>query len=282
VLHDFYDARVPADVTSARHFDSWWRKARHATPDLLTLTMADLLSAAAADLDHGAYPEVWTTESSRSSPGGANGASARAALPVSYEFSPGSEADGVTIDIPLKTLNQARPEEFSWQVPGLREELVTELIRSLPKARRRELVPAPNVAREVLAALDADGRVPEGEITQVLSRELLRLRGVRVPPEEFDTGKLPPHLRINFRVTDEAGGGTGGVKVLATGKDLAVLQRQLRPRLRAPLAARARRTRRWWTPEPPLTSGCSRHGRRRGPRCWPAPGGWPCSARGPR
>ena len=76
-------------------------------------------------------------------------------LPVSYEFAPGSEADGVTIDIPLETLNQARPEEFSWQVPGLREELVTELIRSLPKALRRELVPAPDVAREVLAALDA-------------------------------------------------------------------------------------------------------------------------------
>jgi len=161
------------------------------------------------------------------------------ALPVSYEFAPGSEADGVTIDIPLTTLNQARPDEFSWQVPGLREELVTELIRSLPKARRRELVPAPNVAREVLAALDAAGKAPEGAITQVLSRELLRLRGVRVAAEEFDTGKLPPHLRINFRVTDGAGGGTGGVKVLATGKDLAELQRQLRPRLRATLSARA-------------------------------------------
>jgi ATP-dependent helicase HrpA len=89
----------------------------------------------------------------------------------------------------------------------------------------------------VLAALGADGRAPGGEITHVLSRELLRLRGVRVLPEEFDAGKLPPHLRINFRVTDGAGGGT--VKVLATGKDLAQLQRQLRPRLRATLSARA-------------------------------------------
>jgi ATP-dependent helicase HrpA len=238
VLHDFYDARVPADVTSARHFDAWWRKARHQAPDLLTLTMTDLLSAAAADLDHGAYPEVWTTQTpAAAAPGRA--APGLVALPVSYEFAPGSEADGVTIDIPLTTLNQARPEEFSWQVPGLREELVTELVRSLPKARRRELVPAPNVAREVLAALDAAVTAPEGEITQVLSRELLRLRGVRVAAEEFDTGKLPPHLRINFRVTDGGGDGTGGAKVLATGKDLAELQRQLRPRLRATLSARA-------------------------------------------
>ena len=126
---------------------------------------------------------------------------------MSYEFQPGSEADGVTIDIPLKRLNQARPEEFSWQVPGLREELVTELVRSLPKAQRRELVPAPNVAREVLASL---GEVtPAGEVRDVLSRELLALRGVRVAPGDFDLDKLPPHLRITFRVTDD-GGGDGG------------------------------------------------------------------------
>ena len=132
---------------------------------------------------------------------------------MSYEFQPGSEADGVTIDIPLKRLNQARPEEFSWQVPGLREELVTELVRSLPKAQRRELVPAPNVAREVLASLG--GATPAGEIRDVLSRELLRLRGVRVSPADFDMAKLPPHLRMTFRVTDGAGGseengGSGG------------------------------------------------------------------------
>ncbi len=150
-LHEFYDAHVPADVTSARHFDAWWKKARHVTPDLLTLTMQDLLAGSAADVDHGAYPEVWTSQT----PGAAS-----SPLPVSYEFQPGSDADGVTIDIPLKRLNQARPEEFSWQVPGLREELVTELIRSLPKVLRRELVPAPNVARDVLASLSAGPRRP--------------------------------------------------------------------------------------------------------------------------
>jgi ATP-dependent helicase HrpA len=238
VLHDFYDARVPADVVSARHFDTWWKKVRHQTPDLLTLTMSDLLSDAATDLDHGAYPEIWTTQT----PGLAG---APVPLAVSYEFQPGSEADGVTVDIPLKRLNQARPEEFSWQVPGLREELVTELVRSLPKAQRRELVPAPNVAREVLASLA--GAPPAGEIRDVLSRELLRLRGVRVSPADFDLAKLPPHLRVTFRVTEDAEKAAGEArtaekapeKVLAMGKDLAALQRQLRPRLRATLSARA-------------------------------------------
>ena len=223
-LFEFYDARVPADVTSARHFDTWWKRQRHQTPGLLTLTLDDLLSAEAAELDSAAYPEVWTSET----PGAA--AAGRRALSLSYAFEPGTETDGVTIDIPLSTLNQARPEEFSWQVPGLRHELVTELIRSLPKALRRELVPAPDVAREVLARLD--GATPAGDIRDVLSRELLRLRGVRVPPDAFGLEKLPAHLRITFRIVDKG-------RVLASGKDLAALQRQMRPKLRATLSARA-------------------------------------------
>ncbi len=225
-LFEFYDARVPADVTSARHFDAWWKRQRHQTPDLLTLTLDDLLSAEAAEaleLDS-AYPEVWTSETQGPAAAG------QRALSLSYAFEPGTETDGVTIDIPLSTLNQARPEEFSWQVPGLRHELVTELIRSLPKALRRELVPAPDVAREVLARLD--GTTPAGDIRDVLSREVLRLRGVRVPPDAFDLEKLPAHLRITFRIIDNG-------RVLASGKDLAALQRQLRPKLRATLSARA-------------------------------------------
>ena len=195
-LFEFYDARVPADVTSARHFDAWWKRQRHQTPDLLTLTLDDLLSAEAAEaleLDS-AYPEVWTSETQGPAAAG------QRALSLSYAFEPGTETDGVTIDIPLSTLNQARPEEFSWQVPGLRHELVTELIRSLPKALRRELVPAPDVAREVLARLD--GTTPAGDIRDVLSRELLRLRGVRVPADAYRPGQAPgspadhiPHTR---------------------------------------------------------------------------------------
>ena len=214
-------------MTSARHFDAWWKRQRHQTPDLLTLTLDDLLSAEAAEA-----LELDSPPTPRSGPRRhpAAAAAGQRALSLSYAFEPGTETDGVTIDIPLSTLNQARPEEFSWQVPGLRHELVTELIRSLPKALRRELVPAPDVAREVLARLD--GTTPAGDIRDVLSRELLRLRGVRVPPDAFDLDKLPAHLRITFRIVDDG-------RVLATGKDLAALQRQLRPKLRATLSARA-------------------------------------------
>ncbi len=216
-LFAFYDARIPAEAISAQHFDTWWKKARRADPGLLTFKPADLLSDDAALVSPDSYPEIWT---SQSAPG--------PSLPVSYAFDPGAAADGVTVDIPLSRLNQVNAAEFSWQVPGLRHELVTEMIRSLPKALRRDLVPAPDVAREVLARLGA----PSGDLRDAVARELRSLRGVDVPRDAWDLDKLPPHLRITIRVTD-------GDRVVAEGKDVAELQRRLRPRLRAVLSLAA-------------------------------------------
>jgi ATP-dependent helicase HrpA len=216
-LFAFYDARIPAEVTSARHFDAWWKRARRDDPGLLTFKPGDLLSGAAAGISEETHPEVWTSQS------------AALALPLSYEFSPGSQADGVTVDVPLSRLNQVDAAEFSWQVPGLREELVTGMIRSLPKALRRDLVPAPDLARQVLARL---GPRPCGDPRDAVARELRALRGVTVPRDAWDLSKLPPHLRITVRVTD-------GGRVIAEGKDLAALQRDLRPRLRAALSQAA-------------------------------------------
>ncbi len=216
-LFAFYDARIPADVVSAQHFDTWWKQARRADPGLLTFQPDDLLSEDAAQVSTDSYPDIWTSQSA-----------ALATLPLSYAFEPGTDTDGVTVDIPLSRLNQVNPAEFSWQVPGLRAELVTEMIRSLPKSLRRELVPAPDVAREVTDRLGA----PSGDLRDAVARELRSLRGVTVPRDAWDLSKLPPHLRITVRVTD-------GERVLAEGKDVAELQRELRPRLRAVLSRAA-------------------------------------------
>ena len=204
-------------MVSAQHFDTWWKQARRADPGLLTFKASDLLSDDAAGVSADAYPDVWTSESA-----------GLTSAPLSYAFEPGSETDGVTVDIPLRRLNQVNAAEFSWQVPGLRTELVTEMIRSLPKALRRDLVPAPDVAREVVARLGA----PSGDLRDAVGRELRSLRGVTVPRDAWDVGKLPRHLRITVRVTD-------GDRVLAEGKDVAELQRELRPRLRDVLSRAA-------------------------------------------
>ena len=210
-LFAFYDQRIPASATSARDFDKWWKQTRRDTPDLLTLTEADLAGPDADQVDPAEYPESW------------------AGLPVSYEFEPGSPDDGVTVDIPLASLNQVDGEEFGWQVPGLREELITELIRSLPKALRVRFVPAPETARKVLPELGP----AHGDLLDALSAVLRRMTGVTVPRDAWDPGRLPAHLRVSFRVTDSG-------EVLAAGKDLAGVRRQVAPRLHAVLADAAR------------------------------------------
>ncbi|MFG1933376.1 ATP-dependent RNA helicase HrpA [Mycobacterium sp. NPDC048908] len=208
-IYAFYDARVPADVVSARHFDAWWKKQRHRTPDLLTFTRDDLLRADDPAADR---PDAWQAGD--------------LSLPVSYKFEPGAEDDGITVHVPVEVLARLGGDEFAWHVPALREELVTALIRSLPKDLRRNFVPAPDTARAVLGTLEP-GTEP---LLQSLQRALQRLSGVLVPIDAFDLDKLPSHLRVTFAVESD------GTEV-ARGKDLAVLQDQLAAPTRQAVAA---------------------------------------------
>ena len=199
-IHAFYDSRIPAEVVSARHFDGWWKKQRHLTPELLTMTREDLLRVHDADGDR---PDHWQADD--------------LALPLSYRFSPGDDDDGVTVHVPVGVLARLGGDQFSWQVPALREELITALIRSLPKDLRRNFVPAPDTARALLADLG-----PSSEsVLDTLQRELHRRTGVLVPTTAFDLGKLPSHLRVTFAVE-----GPDGAEV-ARGKDLSELQMRL-------------------------------------------------------
>jgi ATP-dependent helicase HrpA len=209
-LFDFYDRRVPADVVSARHFDAWWKKARRDQPDLLTFEKSTLVSERVDEVSEGDYPDDWHAEGLR--------------LPVSYAFDPGTAADGVTVDVPLPVLHQVSAAEFSWHVPGLRRELVTALIRSLPKPLRRHFVPVPDVVNAVLARLAPTAGEP---LLDALEAELRRLTGVTVPPDAWDVDRLPDHLKITFRVVDESGA------EVAAGKDLEALKQRLKPKTRA-------------------------------------------------
>ncbi|MDT4914580.1 MAG: ATP-dependent helicase HrpA [Pseudonocardiales bacterium] len=209
-IYAFYDTRVPAVAVSAKHFDAWWKKARHKTPDLLTMTRDDLLRRDDADVEQ---PDMWRAGD--------------LALPVSYRFEPGAEDDGVTVHVPVDVLARLGGGEFGWQVPALREELVTALIRSLPKDLRRNFVPVPDTARAVLAALQP-GQEP---LLDGVQRELQRRTGVLVPITAFDLDKLPSHLRVTFAV--EAADGTE----VARGKDLPALQEQLAGPVRAAVAS---------------------------------------------
>ncbi len=204
-LFDFYDARVGKDVVSGAHFDSWWKRERQRRPDLLTFDPEMLVNPSVAAVDEADYPDEWREGD--------------LVLPLSYQFEPGAAADGVTVDLAVATLNQVEAEAFSWQVPGLREDLVVALIRSLPKQLRVNFVPAPNHARAFLDTV-SPGEEP---LLDALERFLRSTTGVVVPREAWDWSKVPDHLRPTFRVLGDKG------KVVAEGKDLEALKAPLRP-----------------------------------------------------
>jgi ATP-dependent helicase HrpA len=211
-LFEFYDQRIPASAVSTRHFDSWWKKAQRENPDQLTLTPDVLINQDADTVSLTDYPDTWRHSDLE--------------LALTYQFEPGTSADGVTAHIPLTVLNQVEPHGFDWQVPGLRHELVTALIKSLPKPLRRSFVPAPDVAIEALRHLDTT----DGAIVDALAHQLTRLRAVPVAPDDFEPQRLPSHLIMTFRVIDESG------HSVAEGKDLNVLKVRLHQKMRSAMA----------------------------------------------
>ncbi|MFE2847886.1 ATP-dependent RNA helicase HrpA [Streptomyces scopuliridis] len=217
-LYDFYDQRVPDEVVSGAHFDSWWKKRHREEPELLDFERSMLINEKAGSVTKDDYPDSW-----RQGP---------LKFRVTYQFEPGTDADGVTVHVPLQVLNQVTSEGFDWQIPGLREDVVMELIRSLPKPIRRHYVPAPNYAKAFL-----ERAVPLQEPLPVtLARELQRMVGVPVTADDFDPARMPDHLRITFRIVDERR------RKIAEDKNLEALKLQLRPKARQALSKAAAAT----------------------------------------
>ncbi|MGH6654384.1 MAG: DUF3418 domain-containing protein, partial [Actinocrinis sp.] len=211
----FYDQRVGKDVVSAAHFDRWWKDARRERPDLLDFERAMLVNQNAGAVLEEDYPDLWRQ--------------GRLRFKLTYQFEPGADADGVTAHIPLAVLNQAEPGGFDWQIPGLREDLVTELIRSLPKPIRRSFVPAPNYAKTLLGRLPAR----EGALLDGLEREMRRMGATGLSREDWDLDKVPDHLKITFRIVDERG------RAIAEDKDLEALKLRLKAKVRESISAAA-------------------------------------------
>jgi len=212
-LFDFYDERIPLDVTDGPSFNRWWKEERRHDGQLLDLTLDDLLvDDAHALVDPAAFPETWTVDGHD--------------LPITYEFDPTSDADGATITVEVAMVGRLDPATFDWNVPGFRAELVEALLRSLPKQWRRLFVPIPETVAEI-----ADGLRPgEGAVVDVVRRELNRLVTSPLPPDAFDLSKVPAHLRPRFRVVDAVG------NELAGGRDLAELAERVRAESRAEAA----------------------------------------------
>ena len=202
-VYAFYDRHLPPDIYNGSRFERWRKGAEREAPRLLFLRREDLLRHGAEEATAERFPDSLTVDG--------------LTLQLSYDFEPGSQEDGVTVSLPLPAVPVLRPERFEWLVPGLLRDRIVALIRTLPKPLRRHFVPAPDFATACLESMTPG----EGDLLEVLARHLHRMTGVPVPADAWRSEALPAHLRMRFAVIDER------QRVLAVGRDLRMLQRQL-------------------------------------------------------
>ncbi|MGR2753718.1 ATP-dependent RNA helicase HrpA [Agromyces arachidis] len=207
----FYERRIPDEATDARAFERWWRAEHRRSPDLLTMTRADLVGDDDVSTD-GGFPDRWRQGDQ--------------ALTLRYRFEPGADDDGVSVVVPLVLLPRLDAAGFDWQVPGLRDELITAMLRTLPKVLRRQVVPAAEWAAKIAAELPDGPEAGQARppFAEQVAAVVKRLTYAPVTAEDFDLERLPPHLRVTFRAVDERGRGVGD------DKDLAALQARLADR----------------------------------------------------
>ena len=212
-LFEFYDQRIGTEVVSQKHFDTWWKKAQQKDPELLNFERSFLINDDVEQVSKLDFPNFWHQGNLK--------------LKLTYQFEPGTDADGVTVHIPLPLLNQVEMTGFDWQIPGLREELVIALIKSLPKSYRRNFVPAPNYAQAFLSR----AVLLEKPLLDTLIYELRRMTGVTVEAEHWNWEQIPSHLKMTFRVVDENG------KKIAESMNLDELKFNLKDRVQESISA---------------------------------------------
>ncbi|PLS31591.1 ATP-dependent helicase [Bifidobacterium margollesii] len=253
-LVDFYDHVLPADITSIAALGAWWRRHHDENPDLLRFDPSKVERLQTLDeVDLNDYPDHWHTMGSDGTP---------IDLKLTYVYDPNAENDGVTVHVPLKFLSRISPEQFTWSVPGLLDELIVTTIKSLPKALRVQFVPAPDTARAMRSWIDAHypdlpgsgdrghpvaapvdpstGAARWPDFTHVFTQAAIAVVGAQVHPEVFGDSqleRLPKHLRMLFAiekpVADGRGSGRGRgrgrrprMTVVGSGRSLTDLQRR--------------------------------------------------------
>ncbi|WP_216092869.1 ATP-dependent RNA helicase HrpA [Candidatus Marithrix sp. Canyon 246] len=211
-VYAFYNKHIPEGIYNGKAFETWLAKANN--PKLLFLTREDLMQHTADNITAHVFPDYIHINSMT--------------LPLNYHFEPKHEKDGVTVTIPLALLNQLNPAFFEWLVPGLLEEKIIALLRSLPKQLRKSFVPVPDVAKDAVDELKLptvsfrEGgsylEYPKQSLIEALTRYCHRRLGKPVEQNIWNLETLPTHLLMNFQIVENA--------EVAMGRDLVELQQK--------------------------------------------------------
>nr|MBX2838982.1 ATP-dependent RNA helicase HrpA [Gammaproteobacteria bacterium] len=200
MLVRFYDAIVPEDVCTLAAFDTFVKTLEAENPRALYFSRDMMFADDEVEVDSIDFPDQLDIGDM--------------VLPLRYQFSPGTDSDGVTLMCPVEVLNRVPAPLCEWLVPGMLEEKVTSMLKALPKSLRRNFVPAPDFAKACVASMAGSKR----PLSEALSVELQRMTGVSVPRSEWEESALSEHLKMRFEVIDSQG------KTLAVGRDLEKLQ----------------------------------------------------------
>ncbi|MGB9128334.1 MAG: ATP-dependent RNA helicase HrpA [Thiobacillus sp.] len=200
-IYRVFDARIPADLHNGAAFETWREEAEAANPRILFLQREDILGEALG-ADQALFPETMAVDG--------------VACKLKYRFEPGHPLDGVTLHLPLYLLNRIEPAQVDWLVPGLIREKLTLLLKSLPKDKRRPLIPLPDTVTAFLSVAKPGEQV----LTAALAAYIRKKTGTDIHPDEWK-GELPAHLHMNVSVIDDSG------QELAGGRDLVTLRQQL-------------------------------------------------------
>ena len=198
LLFAFYDSRIPKDVLSRESMKAWLKKAaksedpkQESADSLLRLAKADLMRHEAAGITVDRYPKKMIVGGSE--------------LSLTYHFEPGSPKDGVTLVVPLTLLNQVDGRRCEWLVPGMCEEKIHLLLKSLPQKLRRHCVPLPEYAKSFLERALAEKQFGVGDFLDSLINDIRKERGLEIKRTDFRPEALPLHSSMNFRLVDEHG-----------------------------------------------------------------------------
>lgn len=202
VLQRFYDERLPGDIYDGVTFKAWYRRNKDKAETLLRADRKTLLARNPNEITEEQFPDSLFI----------NGIP----MALEYHFAPGGALDGVILDTPVELVGQVPAERPPWLVPGYVEEKTVAMIRGLPKALRRNFVPAPDFARAAVEAMP----FAEGDLHEQLAAQLTRMTGTVIEGEVFRDVELPSHLVMKFRLLDANG------NALAVGSDLRALQRR--------------------------------------------------------
>ena len=201
-LAAFFDQRIPEEVVDGRTFEEWREKAEKQDPNVLVLSLEDVLQSQ-ADLTPRDYPDTLTLHGTK--------------LPLTYKFDPSADDDGVTLTIPLVLVPQLDPGELHWTIPGWHKDKIAALLWELPKADRRDLGDIPALAKDLAEEL----RPFDGAMLPQLAK------AVNVDQSSFRPDAVAHYLQLNLRIVDEHG------KELARGRDVEGLMKQYGARARA-------------------------------------------------